>query len=52
MLAATVAVRLELRSTRYDDQSWVAPFDDVGVTVPTAVGTKQIGLMASMARTF
>ena len=47
-----VAVRLELRSTRYDDQSWVAPFDDVGVTVPTAVGTKQIGLMASMARTF
>ena len=47
-----VAVRLELRSTQYDDQSWVAPFDDVGVTAPTAVGTKQIGLMASMARTF
>ena len=29
-----VAVRLELRHTQYDDQGRVAPFGDVGVTVP------------------
>ena len=47
-----VAVRLELRHTQYDDQGWVAPFGDVGVSVPTAVDTKQSGLMVSLARTF
>ena len=29
-----VAVRLELSHTQFDDQGRVAPFDDVGVTVP------------------
>ena len=47
-----IAVRLELRHTRYDDESWVTPFDDVAVTVPTAVGTKQSALVVSLARTF
>lgn len=47
-----VAVRIELRHTEYDDEGWVALFDDVRVTVPTDVGTKQSGLMVSLARTF
>ena len=51
-LRQRVAVRLELRHTRYGDRRWVAPFDDVGVTVPTAVGTEQSALMVSLARTY
>lgn len=47
-----VAVRIELRHTEYDDEGWVALFDDVRVTVPTDVGTKQSGLMVSLTRTF
>lgn len=47
-----VAIRIELRHTYYDDEVWVAPFDEVGVTVPTAVGGEQSGLMVSLARTF
>lgn len=30
---------------------WVAAFDDVGVTVPTAVGAEQYGSMVSIVRT-
>lgn len=47
-----IAIRIELRHTQYDDEVWVAPFDEVGVTVPTAVGGELSGLMVSLARTF
>ena len=46
------AVRVELRHTQYDDKSWVTPFDDLGVTVPTAVGTEQTGIVIGIARYF
>ncbi|WP_428099504.1 outer membrane beta-barrel protein [Candidatus Rariloculus sp.] len=46
------AVRIELRRTQYDNESWVTPFDDVGVTVPTAVGTEQTGIVVGFARYF
>lgn len=45
-------VRLELRRTEYDDESWTEPFDDIGVTVPTAVGVDQTSLSLSVAWTF
>ena len=45
-------VRLELRRTEYDDESWVEPFDDIGVTVPTSVGVDQTSLSLSVAWTF
>lgn len=45
-------LRLELRRTEYDDESWVEPFDEVGVTVPTVVGADQTGLSLSIAWTF
>lgn len=51
-LRQRVAVRLELRHMRYDDERWVARFDDVGVTVPTGIGTEQTALMVSLARTY
>ena len=47
-----VPLRLELRRTEYDDKSWVAPFDEVGVSAPTAVGADQTGLSLSVAWTF
>ena len=45
-------LRLELRHTDYDDESWVEPFTDVGVTVPTVVGADQTGLSLSLSWTF
>ena len=45
-----LALRIELRHTRYDDNRWVAIFDDVRVTVPTAVAADQTGLLVSLAR--
>ena len=51
-LRQRVALRLELRHTEYDDERWVVPFEDVGVTVPIVVGAAQSGLMVSLARTF
>ena len=51
-LRQRVALRLKLHHTKCDDDRWVAPFDDVAVTVPTAVGAEQSGLMVSLARKF
>lgn len=51
-LRQRVALRLELRHTEYDDESWVTPFEDVGVTVPAVFGAAQSGLLMSLARTF
>ena len=45
-------LRLELRRTDYDDENWVEPFTDVGVTVPTVVGADQTGLSLSLSWTF
>lgn len=51
-LIERLPIRLELRRTEYDDNSWVVPFDDVGVRVPTSVGADQTGLSLSIAWTF
>ena len=51
-LIERLPIRLELRRTEYDDNSWVVPFDDVGVSVPTSVGADQTGLSLSVAWTF
>ena len=45
-------IRLELRHTDYDDISWVEPFSEVGVSVPTVIGTDQTGLSLSISWTF
>ncbi len=50
--ARRIALRFEASYSRYGDESWVADFPDVGVTVPSTVEADGIGVTVSMVRLF
>ena len=47
-----IALRFEATYNQYGDESWVADFPDVRVTVPSTVEAEGIGLTVSMVRLF
>jgi len=50
--ARRIALRFEAAYSQYGDESWVADFPDVRVTVPSTVEAEGIGLTVSMVRLF
>lgn len=50
--ARRIALRFEASYSRYGDESWVADFPDVRVTVPSTVEADGIGVTVSMVRLF
>ncbi|MXZ39430.1 MAG: hypothetical protein F4230_04990 [Holophagales bacterium] len=50
--ARRIALRFEATYSEYGDESWVADFPDVRVTVPSAVEAEGIGVTVSMVRLF
>lgn len=50
--ARRIALRFEVSYSRYGDESWVADFPDVRVTVPSTVEADGIGVTVSMVRLF
>lgn len=50
--ARRIALRFEATYSEYGDESWVADFPDVRVTVPSTVEAEGIGLTVSMVRLF
>ena len=50
--ARRIALRFEATYSEYGDESWVADFPDVGVTVPSVVEADGIGVTVSMVRLF
>jgi hypothetical protein len=50
--ARRISLRFEAAYSRYGDESWVADFPDVGVTVPSTVEADGIGVTVSMVRLF
>ena len=52
MLGQQLALRAEIRYTRYDGEDWTTPFDEVGVTVPASLEAGETGLSLRLARYF
>lgn len=50
--ARRIALRFEATYSRYGDESWVADFPDVRVTVPSTVEAEGVGVTVSMVRLF
>ncbi len=50
--ARRIALRFEAAYSRYGDESWVADFPDVRVTVPSTVEADGIGVTVSLVRLF
>ncbi len=50
--ARRIALRFEASYSRYGDESWVADFPDVRVTVPSTVEAEGVGVTVSMVRLF
>ncbi|MXW03047.1 MAG: hypothetical protein F4X59_16165 [Holophagales bacterium] len=50
--ARRIALRFEATYSQYGDESWVADFPDVRVTVPSMVEAEGIGVTVSMVRLF
>ena len=50
--ARRIALRLEATYSRYGDESWVADFPDVRVTVPSTLEAEGIGVTVSLVRLF
>lgn len=50
--ARRIALRFEASYSEYGDESWVADFPDVRVTVPSTVEADGIGVTVSMVRMF
>ncbi len=51
-LGRQMALRAEIRYTRYGSESWVTPFDEVGVSVPASVDASDVSLLLRMSRYF
>ena len=47
-----LALSAEIRYTRYGTESWVTPFDEVGVRVPASVDAEDVSLSLGWARYF
>jgi len=50
--ARRIALRFEATYSRWGDESWIADFPDVRVTVPSEVEAEGIGVAVSMVRLF
>lgn len=50
--ARRIALRFEAAYSEYSDESWVADFPDVRVTVPSTVEAEGIGVTVSLVRLF
>ena len=51
-LGRQMALRAEIRYTRYGTERWVTPFDEVGVRVPASVDASDVSLLLRMSRYF
>ena len=47
-----ISLRFEAAYSEYGDESWIADFPDVGVTVPSTVEAEGIGVTVSLVRLF
>ena len=51
-LGQQLALRAETRYTQYASETWITPFDDVGVTVPAVLEANETSLSLRLARYF
>lgn len=51
-LGRQMALRAEIRYTRYGAERWVTPFGEVGVSVPASVEASDVSLLLRMSRYF